>query len=162
MPGTPSVREDAVVNDVDAAGLVHSSCPPEDDRDDSWMQAQIRLNAEEAESAISTNSLPTPPSASTRQASTPEGAPVPSPHIKMDIEMESKPDGMISPVSIGVESKPESEKGEAKSPSNAQPMALDNCAGSSSSMDYEFSNVRVSTIYLTLTIIMAIIVADSC
>lgn len=146
MPGTPSVRENAVPVVDNAAGLVHSSCPPEDDRDDSWIQAQIRLNAE-AESAVAPSSLPTPPSTSTLQVSTPDDTPVPSPHIKMDVEMESKPDGMMSPVSISEASKPESEVGEAKTQTKAQPMALDNyAAGSSSSMEYEFSNIRVSTI----------------
>lgn len=147
MPGTPSVRENAVPVDDNAAGLVHPSCPPEDDRDDSWIQAQIRLNAE-AESAVAPSSLPTPPSTSPLQVSTPDDTPVPSPHIKMDIEMESKRDGTISPASVSGASKPESEIGGAKTPTKAQPMALDNYAAESSSplMEYEFSSIRVSTI----------------
>lgn len=146
MPGTPSVREPAVPVDDNPAGLVHSSCPPEDERDDSWIQAQIRLNAE-AERPVAPSSLPTPPSTSSPQNTTPAETPIPSPNIKMDIEIESKPDGMMSPVSIGGASKPESETGEVKTPTQAQPLALNNyAAGSSSSMEYEFSNIRVSSI----------------
>lgn len=146
--GTPSVRGDVVVNEVDASGLPHSSCPPEDDRNDSWMQEQIRINAERVEAAVSASSHSTPPPSSSQQASTPEDTPVPSPHIKMDVEMESKPDGMISPVSMGAESNPESEKRAARvSKTNTQPMTMDNYTSSSSSMDYEFSNVRVSATF---------------
>ena len=69
----------------------------------------------------------------------------------MDVEMESESDGMISPVSMGAESNPESEKGAAKvrtkrlnrTPTNTQPMTMDNYTSSSPSTDFEFSNVRV-------------------
>ena len=149
--GTPSVRGDVVANEVDASGLPHSSCPPEDDRNDSWMQEQIRINAERVETAVSASSHTTPPPSWSQQASTPQDTPVPSPHIKMDVEMESESDGMISPVSMGAESNPESEKGAAKvrtkrlnrTPTNTQPMTMDNYTSSSPSTDFEFSNVRV-------------------
>lgn len=151
--GTPSVRGDVVVNEVEASGLPHSFCPPEDDRNDSWMQEQIRINAERVESDASTSLHPTPPPSSSQQPSTPEDTTVLSPHIKMDVEMESKPDGMISPVSMGAESHQEAEKGAARvrtrtltrTPTNTQPMHMpvENYSSSSSSMDYEFSNVRV-------------------
>ena len=51
--GTPSVRGDVVVNEIDASNLPHSFCPPEDDRNDSWMQEQIRINAERVENDVS-------------------------------------------------------------------------------------------------------------
>ena len=106
-----------------------------------------KLQINEAERPVAPSSLPTPPSTTSPQNTTPAETPIPSPNIKMGIEIESQPDGMISPVSIGGASKPESETGEVKTPTQAQPLALDNyAAGSSSSMEYEFSNVRVSSI----------------
>lgn len=122
MPGTPSVRVDAAA--ADEAMRLHASCPPEEERGDAWVAA---VEAEESEAVGGSQSAtPTPP---------------PGDRVQDGQQMMKKVDGgrgrveMLSPVSV-------EEKGDEKE--QEAPVPRRSYAGSSPSMSYEFSNVRVS------------------
>lgn len=101
---------------------LHASCPPEEERGEAWVAADEEEDESEAV-AGSQSATPTPPP--------PEGQ-----------QMMKRVDGgqrarveMLSPVSV--EDKAEEKEREA-------PVLHRSYAGSSPSMSYEFSNVRVS------------------
>ncbi|KFY55910.1 hypothetical protein V497_06608, partial [Pseudogymnoascus sp. VKM F-4516 (FW-969)] len=119
MPGTPSVRVDAAA--AEEAMRLHASCPPEEERGEAWVAAEEEDDESEAV-AGSQSATPTPPP--------PEGQ-----------QMMKRVDGgqrarveMLSPVSV--EDKAEEKEREA-------PVLHRSYAGSSPSMSYEFSNVRL-------------------
>lgn len=99
---------------------LHASCPPEEERGETWVAA---VEDDESEAVTGSQSAtPTPP---------PDGQ-----------QMIKRVDGgqrarveMLSPVSV-------EEKGEEKE--QEAPVLRRSYAGSSPSMSYEFSNVRVS------------------
>ncbi len=133
------------MHDADFETLMHSSCPPEELRDDSWMQTQIRLSADEAESVGPTTLYMTPPSVPLRTADAPTPTARTSNEDKMDIEMVEGTDGVISPVSVASKSEEKREKVALRSQSeNSVAISSSSYAGDSISQGYEFSGRRVS------------------
>lgn len=110
---------------VDAAAAeeamrLHASCPPEEERGEAWVAAEEDDESEAVTGSQSTT--PTPPPDSQQMIKRVDGG------KRAMVEM-------LSPVSV-------EEKGEEKE--REAPVLRSSYAGSSPSMSYEFSNVRVS------------------
>ncbi|OBT64299.1 hypothetical protein VE03_06750 [Pseudogymnoascus sp. 23342-1-I1] len=117
MPGTPSVRADAAA--AEEAMRLHASCPPEEERGETWVAA-VEDDGSEAV-AGSQSATPTPPPDGQQMIKRVDGG------QRASVEM-------LSPVSV-------EEKGEEKE--QEAPVLRRSYAGSSPSMSYEFSNVRL-------------------
>ena len=120
MPGTPSVRVDAAA--AEEAMRLHASCPPEEERGEAWVAVEGSSEESEAVGGGSQSATPTPPPDGQQMMKRVEGG------QRGSVEM-------LSPVSV-------EEKGEEKE--REAPVLRRSYAGSSPSMSYEFSNVRVS------------------
>ncbi|OBT40806.1 hypothetical protein VE00_08940 [Pseudogymnoascus sp. WSF 3629] len=121
MPGTPSVRVDAAA--AEEAMRLHASCPPEEERgEEAWVAVEGSSSEEsEAVGGGSQSATPTPPPDGQQMMKRVEGG------QRGSVEM-------LSPVSV-------EEKGEEKE--REAPVLRRSYAGSSPSMSYEFSNVRL-------------------
>jgi hypothetical protein len=147
MPGTPSVRQDVATTDIDASRQTHTTCPPEEVRDESWGQTEMDVDVDvtpndDAQRVATGNQQLTTPlldiSRQNNQALSFDNQQV----KKMDIDEESPAVERLSPDSM-------EEKQEVKS-GTQQSLGISNYMGSSLSMDYEFSNVRVGFICLAV------------
>jgi len=142
MPGTPSVRQDVATTDADASRQAHTTCPPEEVRDESWGQTEMDVDVDvdvtpndDAERAATGNQQLTPQLLGISRQNDPALSFDNQQVKKMDIDEESPAVERLSPDSM-------EEKQEVKS-GTQQSLGINNYIGSSLSMDYEFSNVRV-------------------
>lgn len=129
MP-TPS-RDDI----VDASRASHISCPPEEDRSNTW---GIRdLDEEEPDhgdaATMLDRQIPSPPAESHGPSNPAQPATIQSPVKQITIEEDSPVGDMMSPVSI------EDKRGD----SERRITLTDGYTYGAPSMSYEFSNVRV-------------------
>ncbi|KFY72582.1 hypothetical protein V499_07261 [Pseudogymnoascus sp. VKM F-103] len=123
MPGTPSVRVDAAA--AEEAMRLHASCPPEEERGEAWVAVE-GSSSEESEAVGGGGG---------NQSATPTPPPPDGQQMMKRVEAGERASvEMLSPVSV-------EEKGEEKE--REAPVLRRSYAGSSPSMSYEFSNVRL-------------------
>lgn len=141
MPGTPSVRGDAAIPGSDATRQPHASCPPEEERSESWPQMETTTagasRSDGAGRSVAVNQNVTPPPADILRQDEASQTDDTQQRKRMDARPGGAPAAeMLSPVSID-------EKQEEKEKEREQLVPMRSYAGSSPSMAYEFSNVRL-------------------
>jgi hypothetical protein len=130
---------------IEGSRLVHTTCPPEDERSDAWRAAHTDISQSDDEPNLvaMTNIVeqqPTPPPVDLSRQDGPAETYDPSQAKTMDIDDSGPAADMPSPISIADKQEEREER--------EQTALTSNYPGASSSMDYDFSNVRVRLLLL--------------